>query len=104
MSIVVDAVLTYLPQRRKKRVSGWVSVNGPCCEHNGKSADTRYRFGVIHDGEKIGFHCFNCGFKTSWRPGKNISFKLRSLLQCMHAPDDVINKLALDVMQENEER
>ena len=102
MSIVIDTVLMYLPQKRKTTPSGWVSFNGPCCQHNGQSADTRQRGGVIQEGENISFHCFNCGFKASWQPGRNISFKLRSLLQWMHAPDDVINKLALQVMQENE--
>jgi hypothetical protein len=102
MSIVIETVLTYLPQKRKTTPSGWVSFNAPCCQHNGQSLDNRQRGGVIQEGEHISYHCFNCGFKASWQPGRNISFKLRSLLQWLHAPDDVINKLALQVMQENE--
>jgi hypothetical protein len=50
----------------------------------------------------ISYHCFNCGFKSSWQPGRNFSHKMRRLLQWMGAPDDVINKVALDVLRENE--
>jgi len=50
----------------------------------------------------MSYHCFNCGFKASWQPGRNFSHKLRRLLQWMGAPDDIINKVALEVMRENE--
>jgi len=50
----------------------------------------------------ISYHCFNCGFKASWQPGRQFSHKLRKLLQWMGAPDDIINKVALEVMRENE--
>lgn len=102
MSIVAEIVLTYIPPKRKKTPSGWISFNAPCCQHNGQSVDTRQRGGVIQEGDNVSYHCFNCGFKASWQPGRNISHKLRKLLQWMNVPDDVINKLALTVMQENE--
>jgi hypothetical protein len=50
----------------------------------------------------VSYHCFNCGFKASWQPGRAFSHKLRKLLQWMGAPDDIINKVALEVMRENE--
>lgn len=102
MSIVAEIVLTYIPPKRKKTPSGWISFNAPCCQHNGQSVDTRQRGGVIQEGDNVSYHCFNCGFKASWQPGRQVSQKLRKLLQWMNAPDDVINKLALTVMQENE--
>ena len=102
MSIVIETVLTYLPHKRKKTPSGWVSFNAPCCQHNGQSIDTRQRGGIIQEGDNISYHCFNCGFKASWQPGRNISYKFRNLLKWLNAPDDIINKLALQVMQENE--
>ncbi len=102
MSIVAEIVLTYIPPKRKKTPSGWISFNAPCCQHNGQSVDTRQRGGIIQEGENISYHCFNCGFKASWQPGRNISYKFRNLLTWLNAPDDVINKLALQVMQENE--
>ena len=103
MSVVADTVLTYLPAKRKQTPSGWLSFNAPCCHHNGTSADTRQRGGLIANPDGgVSFHCFNCGFKASWQPGRNLSHKLRKLLQWMGAPDDVINRVALDVMRENE--
>jgi hypothetical protein len=87
----------------KTTPSGWLSFNAPCCHHNGHSADTRGRGGLISNPDGgVSYHCFNCGFKASWQPGRNFSHKLRRLLQWTGAPDDVINKVALDVMRENE--
>jgi hypothetical protein len=103
MSVVADTVLTYLPPKRKTTPSGWISFNAPCCHHNGNSADTRGRGGLIANPDGgVSYHCFNCGFKTSWQPGRNVSKGLRRLLQWMGAPDDTINKVALEVMRENE--
>jgi hypothetical protein len=103
MNVVAETVLTYLPAKRKTTPSGWMSFNAQCCHHNGHTADNRGRGGMIANPDGgISYHCFNCGFKASWQPGRNFSHKLRKLLQWMGAPDDVINKVALDVMRENE--
>ena len=102
MSVVVDTVLTFLPAKRKTTPSGWTSFNAPCCHHNGHAADTRGRGGVIQSDNGISYHCFNCGFKASWQPGRSFSRKMRILLQWLGTPDSVINKVALDVMRENE--
>ena len=102
MSIVSDTVTAHLPSKRKTTPSGWTSFNAPCCQHNGNTADTRGRGGLISEGDTVSYHCFNCGYKASWQPGRNVSHKLRKLLQWLNTPDDIINKLALQVMQENE--
>lgn len=103
MSVVSETVLTYLPSKRKTTPSGWLSFNAPCCHHNGHAADNRGRGGLMDNADGgISYHCFNCGFKASWQPGRNFSHKLRRLLQWMGAPDDIINKVALEVMRENE--
>ena len=102
MSVVLDTVLTYLPAKRKTTPSGWTSFNAPCCHHNGHTADTRGRGGVIQNDGGISYHCFNCGYKCSWHPGRPFSHKMRRLLQWLGTSDDVINKVALDVMRENE--
>ena len=103
MSIVFDTLTQYLPPKRKTTPSGWTSFNAPCCIHNGDSADKRQRGGLISNGDDgVSYHCFNCGFKCSWQPGRNLSGKMRRLLQWLGTPDDIINKLALTVMQENE--
>lgn len=102
MSTVSDILLAYLPPKRKTTPSGWISFNAPCCHHNGNNTDTRGRGGLISEGDTVSYHCFNCGFKASWQPGRQVSHKLRKLLQWLNTPDDVVNKLALQVMQENE--
>ena len=102
MSIVSDILTLHLPAKRKTTPSGWTSFNAPCCIHNGENADTRGRGGVIHEGEAVSYHCFNCGFKASWQPGRNLSYKFKKLLEWLNTPDNEITKLALDVMRENE--
>ena len=102
MSIVSDIIIAHLPGKRKTTPSGWTSFNAPCCQHNGNTADNRGRGGLISEGDTVSFHCFNCGFKASWQPGRAVSVKLRKLLQWLNTSDDTINKLALDVMRINE--
>jgi hypothetical protein len=102
MSIVSDIISAYLPGKRKTTPSGWTSFNAPCCHHNGSTADTRGRGGLISEGDTVSYHCFNCGYKASWQPGRGVSKKLRQLLVWLGTPDDAINKLTLDVMRINE--
>ena len=100
MNIVFDALQVYLPAKRKQTPSGWVAFNAPCCEHNGTTPDTRQRGGLIANADEgVSFHCFNCGFKTSWRNGRNLSFKMKKFMRWLNVPDDTITKLALQVLQ-----
>ena len=102
MSIVSDTITAHLPGNRKTTPSGWTSFNAPCCQHNGNSADTRGRGGLISEGDTVSYHCFNCGYKASWQPGRAVSVKLRKLLQWLNCSDDTITKLTFDVMRINE--
>ena len=100
MNIVFDALQIYLPAKRKQTPSGWLAFNAPCCEHNGTTPDTRQRGGLIASADEgVSFHCFNCGFKTSWRNGRNLSFKMKKFMRWLNVPDDTITKLALQVLQ-----
>lgn len=102
MSIVSDTITAYLPAKRKTTPSGWTSFTAPCCHHNGHNADTKSRGGLISEGDTVSYHCFNCGFKASWQPGRNVSKGLKRLLIWLGAPDEVITKLVFDVMRANE--
>jgi hypothetical protein len=102
MSIVSDTITAHLPSKRKTTPSGWTSFNAPCCHHNGDSADKRGRGGLISEGDTVSYHCFNCGYKASWQPGRPVSHKLRKLLQWLGCSDDTITKLTFDVMRINE--
>jgi len=102
MSIVSDTITAHLPSKRKTTPSGWTSFNAPCCQHNGNTADTRGRGGLISEGDTVSYHCFNCGYKASWQPGRPVSNKLRKLLQWLNCSDDTITRLTFDVMRLNE--
>jgi hypothetical protein len=89
-----------LGRKTKKSQSGWVSGNAVCCIHNGHNADTRGRGGLItSDNGKITWHCFNCGFKTSYIPGYQLSFKYRKLLNWLGADATEIQRLAIEALR-----
>jgi len=102
MSIVSDTITAHLPGKRKTTPSGWTSFNAPCCHNTGNSADKRGRGGLISEGDTVSYHCFNCGYKASWQPGRPVSHKLRKLLQWLNCSDDTITKLTFDVMRIND--
>lgn len=94
-----EIIYSYLPAKRKLTPSGWIKFNAVCCHHNGTTADTRQRGGMIQNGDGVSYHCFNCGYKASWQPGRHLTRKMRSLLQWLGAPDDVINKITLEALK-----
>ena len=101
MNIVFEALQLYLPAKRKQTPSGWIAFNAPCCQHNGTSPDTRQRGGLISNADDgVSFHCFNCGFKTSWRIGRYLSVKMKKFMRWLNVPDDIITKLAFQVLQQ----
>lgn len=98
MSLIPDTIATYLPAKRKHTPSGWISFNAPCC------SDKRQRGGLIFNaGEAVSYHCFNCGFKASWQPGRTISQKMNKLMRLLNMPDDVISQLRLEALKLNED-
>lgn len=97
MSLIADTLLSYLPTKRKHTPSGWISFNAPCCD------DKRQRGGFIQNaGDAVSYHCFNCGFKTSWQPGRTISQKMNKLMRDLNMPDDVIAQLRLEALRLDE--
>lgn len=97
MSLIADTLLSYLPSKRKQTPSGWISFNAPCCD------DKRQRGGfIVNGGDAVSYHCFNCGVKASWQPGRTISQKMSKLMRDLNMPDDVINQLRLEALRLNE--
>jgi 5S rRNA maturation endonuclease (ribonuclease M5) len=94
MQEIHSAIQALLPSRRKTTPSGWTAVNAPCCHHRGHTVDTRQRGGIIlaPDGG-FTFHCFNCNFKTGWRPGNLLSTNTRSLFRWLGMSTQEIQKL-----------
>ena len=94
MSLIADTLLTYLPGKRKQTPSGWISFNAVCC------SDDRGRGGfIINGGDAVSYHCFNCGFKCSWQPGRHISQKMNKFMRDLNIPDDVISQLRLEALR-----
>lgn len=99
--MILDYVKTLLPINAKVSPSGWHTLNCPMCVHNGQPRpDSRRRGGFnFPNSDSVVFHCFNCGFKTSWLPGRKITSKFRVLLTNLGATDTDIKKLIFASMQ-----
>lgn len=94
MSLISDTIVAHLPAKRKKTPSGWISFNAPCC------SDKRQRGGLIfNQGDAVSYHCFNCGFKASWQPGRTLSQKMRKFMRAINMNDDTISQLALEALR-----
>jgi hypothetical protein len=94
MGLIADTLQTYLPSKRKHTPSGWISFNAPCCD------DKRQRGGfIVNAGDAVSYHCFNCGFKCSWQPGRHISQKMNQFMRNLNIPDDIISQLRLEALR-----
>lgn len=102
MSLIQAALLAVLPPNRKQTPSGWQSFNAPCCHHRGDRRDDRKRGGIMLTGDAFTFHCFNCGFKAGWSPGKTLSQNSRKLFSWLGVPEVEISKLALAALKDSE--
>jgi hypothetical protein len=98
MSTITDTINSYLPAKRKQTPSGWISFNAVCCD------DKRQRGGLIFNaGDAVSYHCFNCGFKASWQPGRLISQKMNKFMRDLGMGDDTIGQLRLEALKLNED-
>ena len=102
MSLIIDTIAGFLPPKRKATPSGWISFNAVCCHHNGTGHDTRQRGGIMIT-EGVSYHCFNCGFKASWQPGRPLSVKFKKLLQWLNVPSDIITKCTFEALRLKDE-
>ena len=97
MGLIADTLLLHLPSKHKKTPSGWISFNAPCCQ------DKRQRGGFIVNGsDAVSYHCFNCGFKASWQPGRPISHKMTKLMRWLNMSDSLINQVRLEALRLND--
>jgi len=99
--LVLDQVVLLAPPDKKQTGSGWVSFNGSCCIHNGeRRPDTRKRAGIrLTEDSSTVYHCFNCHYTASWRPGQLLSKRMKNLLGWMGMSVDDIRKLNFKVWQ-----
>jgi len=57
------------------------------------------RGGLHTNDDGWSYHCFNCGFKTSFILGRTLSFKTRKFLQWLNVPDIEIDRLNLESLR-----
>lgn len=94
MSLIPDTIQLYLPVKQKKTPSGWISFCAPCCD------DTRHRGGfIINEGDAVSYHCFNCNFKASWQPGRQLSKSMKKFMFYLNIPDETITKLSFEAIK-----
>lgn len=98
------ALQTLIRSRLTGRPSpkGWVSFNCPMCTLNGQSrADTKRRGGIMYNPDgAVSYHCFNCQYKTSWQPGRTLSFKMRKLLRQLGFDEAEVQRLNLELLSQ----
>lgn len=102
MNEILSTLLTLLPQGRKHTSGGWESFNAVCCHHRGEKPDTRKRGGVKTEGDAWTYHCFNCGFKAGWSPGKLMSGNTKLLFRWLGLSELDVGKLNLVAMKHQE--
>lgn len=100
LTTIQDTVLQLLPGRRRRSPGGWISFNAPCCQHRGHKADSRGRGGVIANVDGgVSYHCFNCNFKTSYKPGRHLGYKFRKLLEWLGADENSVRWLVIEAVR-----
>jgi hypothetical protein len=92
-------IVSFLPSKRKNTSSGWVSFNAPCCVHRGDSQDKRQRGGLKSSAEGWSYHCFNCGYTSSFVLGRPLSFKARKLLEWLNVDSMTIESINLESLR-----
>lgn len=92
-------ILSIVPGKKKRTMSGWYSFNAVCCHHRGHKADRRNRGGIRFDGMNWSYHCFNCNFKCGFTLGKNISKNTRQLLSWCNIEESQIAKWNIESLQ-----
>jgi hypothetical protein len=96
---VQTEVIKLLPAHRKTS-NKWISFNAPCCAYNGETEDRRKRGGILPSPDgSISYHCFNCGFKSSFKVGRALNYKFKKLLGWLGADDNTIQRLVVEALR-----
>ena len=103
MNLIQGTVTAALPPKRKTTPSGWISFDAVCCHHRGEKHDTRKRGGMLMSPDGIQYHCFNCGFKAGWQPGKLLSKNTKDFMRWLGVSDAEVTKLGLEALKNKEE-
>lgn len=100
IDILVERVhrllLDNLPVKTSKTPSGWITMDCPMC------SDKRRRGGVITDGGKISFNCFNCNYTTGWAISPGLGKKFKDLVTKLGASQSDVHSVTMDLMKHSE--
>ena len=103
MHIVTEFTKNLIPASWKPTGSGWTSGNCPMCITNGQGRpDTKKRGGFYFEEDKFQYNCFNCGYKTGWSTGKQLSGRLKRLYSVLGADESDIHRLQIELMRERD--
>lgn len=92
-------------RKSKRAASGWTTICGVCCIHNGEMRpDGRFRGALKSDGESFIYTCRNCSYKARWRQGNTINGFMKSLLSWAGVSQDELRKLEFKAWQLREIR
>lgn len=102
MNLIYDTLTRHISGiKRRNGASGWSNFNAVCCTYNGETRpDTRNRGGIMltSDGSCV-YHCFNCKYTASWKPGHNLGKKMESLLDWAHVSLEEQKRVKFKVWQ-----
>jgi hypothetical protein len=97
MSIVESTLQAHLPAL-KRNTNGWLTMNCPVCVQNGQARpDTKHRGGIKFEEDRVGYHCFNCGYTTGWRPGQRLGIKLIKFMRAIGIDEGEIQRLKIQL-------
>jgi hypothetical protein len=77
----------------KRGSKGFLQINCPMCQMMGTSKDTRKRCGIKNSIDTIGINCFNCGFKTKYTVGEQLSRKMQSFMEELGIASTEVSRL-----------
>lgn len=86
-----------LPLRNTKTPSGWITFDCVMCN------DKRKRAGIIQQGARISYNCFNCGYKTGWSPTPFLGKKYKEIAGRLGADEKSIHAVQMELLKYSEE-
>ena len=93
VELVHRLLIDNLPVRSSKTPSGWTTFDCPMC------SDTRKCAGVISNGAKISFNCFNCGYKTGWGMSPYMGKKYKDVVMRLGATESDIHNVQMELLK-----
>jgi hypothetical protein len=94
--------ISIIPGKKKNTSSGWTTFNAVCCHNRGHRVDQKMRGGIKIENHTQVYHCFNCGFKCSFKLGSKISFGTRQLLTWCGIDESQIQRWNLLSLQQKD--